>query len=133
MARTRGAVRGFWSDFQDFINRGNVVDLAVAVVLGAAFARIIDSIVTLVTSTILQPVLDAAGIDNIKNWPLGDFLIAVINFLLIALVIYIIVRALERFKRKQEVEAPAPDLAATQQRLADSVDRLTTALNSRQL
>jgi large conductance mechanosensitive channel len=133
MARARGAVRGFWSDFRDFINRGNVVDLAVAVILGAAFTRVVDSIVTLVTSAILQPVLDAAGIDNIRNWPLGDFIVAVINFLLIALVIYLIVQALERFKRKQDVEVPAPDPVATQQRLADAIDRLTAALNSRQL
>lgn len=125
----RRRTTGFLRDFQDFINRGNVVDLAVAVVIGGAFGKIIDALVTWVTSTILDPTLKAAGIDSIKAWPAGDVLVAAINFLVIAFVVYLIVRALERFKREEAVAAP-PD---SQQQLADAANRLAAALESRQL
>lgn len=47
------------SDFKDFINKGNVVDLAVAVVIGAAFGKVVDAVVSLVMTNVLQPVLKA--------------------------------------------------------------------------
>lgn len=127
MARQRAT--GFLRDFRDFINRGNVVDLAVAVVIGAAFSKIIDSVVTLVTAALLEPTLETLGVDRIKDWPAGDLIIAIINFLVIAFVVYLIVRALERFKRREAAEAP-PD---PQQQLADAANRLSAALESRQL
>ena len=133
----RRRTTGFLRDFQDFINRGNVVDLAVAVVIGGAFGKIIDSIVTLVTSAILNPTLQAANVDSIKAWPAGDLLVAIINFLLIAFVVYLIIKALEKFKRQEAAvasDAPdAPDPAVTQQQLADATNRLAAAIESRQL
>jgi large conductance mechanosensitive channel len=128
MARRRAT--GFLRDFQEFINRGNVVDLAVAVVVGGAFGKIVDSVVTLVTSAILDPTLNTLGIDQVKDWPAGDLLIAIINFIVIAFVVYLIVRALERFKRKQAEEEVPLD---AQQQLADAANRLAAALESRQL
>lgn len=128
MARRRAT--GFLRDFQEFINRGNVVDLAVAVVVGGAFGKVVDSIVTLVTSAILDPTLETLGVDRIKDWPAGDLLIALINFLVIAFVVYLIVRALERFKRRQQEEEVPVD---AQQQLADAANRLAAALESRQL
>jgi large conductance mechanosensitive channel len=128
MARRRAT--GFLRDFQEFINRGNVVDLAVAVVVGGAFGKIVDSVVTLVTSAILDPTLTTLGIDRVKDWPAGDLLIAIINFIVIAFVVYLIVRALERFKRRQAEEDVPLD---AQQQLADAANRLAAALESRQL
>jgi large conductance mechanosensitive channel len=133
----RRRTTGFLRDFQDFINRGNVVDLAVAVVIGGAFGKIIDSIVTLVTSAILNPTLQAANVDSIKAWPAGDLLVAIINFLLIAFVVYLIIKALEKFKRQEaavaSVAPDAPNPAVTQQQLADATNRLAAAIESRQL
>lgn len=132
MARRRAS--GFLRDFQEFINRGNVVDLAVAVVMGGAFGKVIDSIVALVTGAILDPTLKAANIDGIRSWPAGEVLIALINFLLIAFVVYLIIKALERFKREEaREEVAAPDPVATQQQLADATNRLAAAIESRQL
>jgi large conductance mechanosensitive channel len=128
MARRRAT--GFLRDFQEFINRGNVVDLAVAVVVGGAFGQIVDAGVKLITGAILDPTLDTLGVDRITEWPAGELLVAIINFLVIAFVVYLIVRALERFKRKQvEEEAPLDP----QQQLADAANRLAAALESRQL
>jgi large conductance mechanosensitive channel len=58
---------GFWSDFKKFLMRGNVIDLAVAVVIGAAFAKIVDSLVTdVITPAIIGPAMRAANVNRPK-------------------------------------------------------------------
>jgi MinD-like ATPase involved in chromosome partitioning or flagellar assembly len=66
----------FLSDFKDFINRGNVVDLAVAVVMGGAFGKVVDAVVSQVMTGVLQPVLKAAQVDSINAWPAGAVIVA---------------------------------------------------------
>jgi large conductance mechanosensitive channel len=121
--------RSFVSDFKAFINRGNVVDLAVAVVIGGAFGKVVDAVVSLVMGSLLQPALKAANVDAIASWPAGAVLVALINFLVIAFVVFLIVRAIETLRRKEEPVA-APD---TQAQLAAAVTRLADALDRRQL
>jgi large conductance mechanosensitive channel len=121
--------RSFISDFKAFINRGNVVDLAVAVVIGGAFGKVVDAVVSLVMGSLLQPALKAANVDAIASWPAGAVLVALINFLVIAFVVFVIVRAIEALRRKEEPVA-APD---TQAQLAAAVNRLADALDRRQL
>lgn len=122
----------FANDFKDFLMRGNVVDLAVAVVIGAAFGAIVTSFIEdIITPLLLNPALAAAGVDDIANLSAngikyGLFLSAVINFIVIGFVLFLIVRAFERFKRVEEVEAeptPTEKLDATMQRLADTLER----------
>jgi large conductance mechanosensitive channel len=127
----RRRTTGFLRDFQEFINRGNVVDLAVAVVIGGAFGKVIEAVVALVMGAILQPALDAAKVDSINAWPAGAVLVAIINFLLIAFVVFLIIKALERLKREEAVAGPDP--VATQQQLADATNRLAAAIESRQI
>ncbi len=129
MARRRAT--GFIRDFQEFIKRGNVVDLAVAVVIGGAFGKIVDEVVKLVTGALLNPAMQAAGVERIADWPAGSVLVAIINFLVIAFVVFLIVKAVERFKREEE--AAAPDPVAVQQQLTDAINRLSAALESRNL
>jgi large conductance mechanosensitive channel len=129
---------GIVSDFKKFLMQGNVVDLAVAVIIGGAFGKIIESLVKdIVTPGILSPVLAAAKLDNIKalNWngiTYGNFLAEIINFIVIALSIFVIIRLMEnakkRVSRKQvgaEAEAPTTEeqLVSTLNRLADTLDR----------
>jgi large conductance mechanosensitive channel len=125
ITRTRNVL----ADFRAFINRGNVVDLAVAVVIGGAFGKIVDSMVSLVMGSLLQPLLKAANVDAIASWPAGAVLVAIINFLVIAIVVFLIVRSIEALRRKEEAVAP-PD---TQAQLAAAVTRLADALDRRQL
>jgi large conductance mechanosensitive channel len=86
------------SEFKEFINKGNVVDLAVAVILGTAFGKIITSLV----DDVVMPVIALAGsaktIEEFKLGPLfiGKFLGASINFLIIAFVLFIIIKALNK-------------------------------------
>jgi large conductance mechanosensitive channel len=120
---------GFLADFKAFINKGNVVDLAVAVVIGGAFSQVVNAVVSLVMTTLLEPALKAAQVESISAWPAGAVLVALINFLVIAFVVFLIVRAIEATKRKEEAVAP-PD---TQAQLASAVTRLADALDRRGL
>lgn len=113
----------FWEDFKAFLTQGNVVDLAVAVVIGGAFGKIITSLVEdIITPAILSPALTAINAKNLEalsyNGILyGKFLAAVLSFLVIALSIFILIRVLEGAKKKlqrqkalEEAEAAAaPD------------------------
>ena len=107
-------------ELKNFLLRGNVVDLAVAVIIGAAFGAIVTSLVNdIITPLILNPALKAAGVDKIAelSWngvAYGSFLSAVINFIVIGTVLFFIVKAAEKAQnlgKKEEVaeeETPAP-------------------------
>lgn len=102
---------GILKEFKAFALKGNVVDLAVAVVIGAAFGTIVSSLVDdVITPMLLTPALKAANAENIENlaWgavKYGKFLAAVIKFLVIALVLFLVIKAINSTKKK-EVEAP---------------------------
>ena len=111
----------FASDFRAFIMRGNVVDLAVAVVIGAAFGRIVTSFVN---DVLMPPIgLLIGGIDfsslklTIKNSPdpkqvvsinYGAFINTVISFIIIAFAVFIVIKLLERAMPKKEAAPAAP-------------------------
>lgn len=146
MAVTRGrrAATGFLGDFFEFINRGNVVDLAVAVIIGAAFSKIVDSLVTdIVTPAIVGPALAAAGVDRLEDWVVGDgiklglFLAAIINFLIIAFSVFVAIRIYENFKRRifrtEAAEAPPDAAIVAQENLTTAIERLTEVVERRTL
>jgi large conductance mechanosensitive channel len=137
MALQQGSLIG---DFKNFIMKGNVLDLAVAVILGGAFAKIVESFIKdIITPVVLAPVLEAAKLKDIADLSAGGikyglFLSALINFLLIAFVIFLVVRSFESAKRKlsrQEVmaEVAADPVLAQQQLLIDSIDRLNNTVS----
>lgn len=104
----------FIKDFKAFAMKGNVVDLAVAVIIGAAFGAIVSSLVTdIITPLILSPVLSHLGLNDIAElkWgavTYGKFLAAVINFLVIALVIFMMIQGISKLQRKKDVAPAAP-------------------------
>jgi large conductance mechanosensitive channel len=93
---------GFISEFKEFINKGNVIDLAVAVILGGAFQKIVDSLV----NDMIMPIIALIGgfekIEDLKAGPFtyGKLIASSINFLLIALVLFSIVKLLNKAKKK---------------------------------
>ena len=121
-------------DLKAFLLRGNVVDLAVAVVIGAAFGAIVTSLVNdIITPLILKPAMKAAGVDKIANlsWngvAYGSFLSAVINFLVVGTVLFFVVKAAEKAqnlgKKEEAVEEEAP--APTQEELLTEIRDLLT-------
>lgn len=107
---------GLVKEFKDFIMKGNVVDLAIAVIIGGAFGAIVNSLIAdVITPLLLNPALDAAGVKNIAEltWgavKYGSFLSAVISFLVIAFVLFMLIKAFNATKKK-EVAAPAAPAA----------------------
>jgi large conductance mechanosensitive channel len=77
----------------------------------------------------LEPALKAARVDSINAWPAGAVIVALINFLVIAFVVFLIVRSIEAMRRREEVKVadagpdPQAELAAAANRLAEALDR----------
>lgn len=115
---------GFIKEFREFALKGNVVELAVAVIIGGAFGTIISSMVDdIITPLLLTPALDAAGLKDIGQlaWgavKYGNFLAAVIKFIVIALVLFLLIKGMNRLnKKKEEPVAPAAPEYSLQEKL----------------
>ena len=104
-------------DLKAFLLRGNVVDLAVGVIIASAFGAIVTSFVNdIITPLLLNPALKAANVDRIAelSWngvAYGSFLSAIINFVVIGTVLFFVVKAIEKAqslgKKEEAEEAPA--------------------------
>ncbi|QHG18795.1 large conductance mechanosensitive channel protein MscL [Nostoc sp. ATCC 53789] len=138
MARAR-RTSGFLRDFQEFAFKGNVIDLAIAVIIGTAFSRVITSFVEAVIMPLINPLIGVTGkeLRTIAIGPgivIGQFLGAIIDFLTIALILFVAIRALQKLKRQEDV--PVESLTSdanviAQERLTGALDRLSQTLESR--
>lgn len=107
-------MKAFIREFKTFLNRGNVLDLAVGVIIGGAFKSITDSL----TNDILMPLLgllvnrvsfsDLTLTLGSATIAYGSFIEAVLNFVIMAFAVFCIVKAFNRLHRKKEEAAPAP-------------------------
>jgi len=123
------------SEFKEFAMRGNVIDLAVGVVIGAAFGKIVSSLVGDLITPLLSPLIgsvhfnelavqiatDAAGKPVLLKY--GNFLQVIFEFLIIAFVIFLIVKGINSLKRPAP-NAPPPPPTKTEQLLQDIKDIL---------
>ena len=110
-------MKKFFDEFKAFISRGNVMDMALGVIIGASFKAIVDSLV----ADIINPLLGLFGGMNFSEYKLkllgdatlnyGNFITAIINFVIMAFVIFCIVKFMNgvsaKFTKKKEEEAPA--------------------------
>lgn len=114
-----GIMKKLLGEFRDFISKGNVIDMAVGVIIGAAFGAIVNSLV----GDILSPIIGLVANTHLNNlvWEIGEvkigygaFLTAVINFLLMAIVLFFIIKtvdkahALGKRLRKENGDVPPP-------------------------
>ncbi len=114
-------MKEFMAEFKKFISRGNVIDLAVGVIVGSAFTAIVNSLV----NDVIMPVIGmlfggidftdlryvitpAAGDTPEAAVYYGNFIQNVVNFLLVAAVVFCMVKAINRFRRKEQAAEPAP-------------------------
>ena len=104
----------FLKEFKAFAMRGNIVDLAVAVIIGGAFGAIVSSLVDdIVTPLLLTPALKAANVHEIESltWgevKYGSFLSSVIKFIMIAFVLFSLLKTMNKFKKKEEAKPAEP-------------------------
>lgn len=110
-------MKGFVEEFKAFAMKGNVIDLAVAVVIGAAFGKIVSSLVDNIITPLIGLLMGGVDFSGL-SYTVGDavvtygmFIQAVIDFVIVALVIFIVLKAFMRLQRKQE-EAPAEEKPA---------------------
>jgi large conductance mechanosensitive channel len=105
---------GMLKEFRDFAMKGNIVDLAVAVIIGGAFGKIVTAFTTSIIMPIISLLLGKVAVSELSFtigpsvFPIGLFLQAVIDFILIALVLFIIVKAMNSLKKKEEAAPPPP-------------------------
>ena len=103
---------GMMKEFKEFAMKGNVVDLAIGVIIGAAFSKIVSSLVDdVITPLLLKPALEAANLTDLDKlvWlgtvKVGVFISAILNFLIVAFILFLIVKGINRFKKKEEAAA----------------------------
>jgi large conductance mechanosensitive channel len=100
---------GILKEFKDFAVKGSVIDLAIGVIIGAAFSKIITSVVDDIIMPLINPVMPKGGWQQLVIYPgikLGNFLSVVLNFVIIAFVLFLIVKAINRMRRREEASAP---------------------------
>jgi len=103
---------GMLKEFKEFAMKGNIVDLAVAVVIGGAFGKIVTALTETIIMPIVSLVMGKGGVEELSVtigstvFPIGKFLQAVIDFVLVAFVLFLIVKAINSVTRKKEVAAP---------------------------
>ncbi|MBW4656160.1 MAG: large conductance mechanosensitive channel protein MscL [Kaiparowitsia implicata GSE-PSE-MK54-09C] len=132
MARGVRATRGFLTEFKEFALKGNVVDLAIGVIIGGAFGRVIEALVTLITESFLPADLSFDDI-RIGGLAIGPLITASINFLIIAFVLFLFITAFNRLRRKEEVEEPPDPVLEANKELAIAMTRLTDTIERRPL
>lgn len=109
-------MKKFFAEFKEFINKGNVVDMAVGVVIGAAFKAIVDSVVNDIISPLIGIIfkMDFSSLVAVVNGSeirYGAFIMAIINFIIIALVLFLFVKTVNKLRERKakEEEEAAPD------------------------
>jgi large conductance mechanosensitive channel len=121
---------GFVKEFRDFAVKGNVIDLAIAVIIGAAFTAIVTALVTdVITPLILQPALKAAGVEDLNKlaWgavKYGNFLAAILNFLIIALILFLVIKGINNLKEEKKEAPKEPELTLSEKTLLEIRDAL---------
>ena len=126
-------MKKFLNEFKTFAIKGNMFDMAVGVIVGGAFTAIVTSIVTNIATPLIGILI---GVD-FKEWVItlprlygnaepgtlgiGLFINSVINFIIVAFVVFLFVKALNKFRKKQEEAPPPPPEPTTQERLLTEI------------
>jgi large conductance mechanosensitive channel len=105
---------GMLKEFREFAMKGNIVDLAVAVIIGGAFGKIVTALTDTIIMPIISLVMGKGGVGELSVtigstvFPIGIFLQAVIDFILVAFVLFMIIRTMNKMMKKKEAAPPPP-------------------------
>ena len=128
---------GWIDDFKQFIMRGNVLDMAVGVVIGGAFTAIVTGVVNSIINPVITLISGHTDFSSVSIgiFPIGELISAIINFLLIALVVFWMVRLINRAsdklhkKKEAEPEAPADPEPSHEEKLLTEIRDLLKEQN----
>ncbi len=116
------------SEFKAFAMKGNVIELAIGVVIGAAFGKIISSLIDdVITPLILKPALEAAKITEIDQLvafggvKYGVFISSLINFIIVSFVLFLVVKAVNVYKKKNGIADDEEKKSPTQEELLTEI------------
>lgn len=135
---------GFIKEFKEFAVKGNVMDLAIGVIIGGAFGKIIDSAVNDLIMPVVSAIIgtpdftnmyyvlkgnieagmtleDAKAVEGAVVLSYGNFITILINFILLALVVFLMVKGMNNLRKKKEEEAPAAPVGPTQEELLSEI------------
>jgi len=114
---------GMMKEFKEFVMRGNVIDLAVGVIIGGAFNKIVSSLIEdVITPLMLKPLLEAAQVSTLQEYAwhgakIGLFLSSVITFILTAFVLFMIIKGMNAAKKKEAAAPPPPAEPSNEEKL----------------
>lgn len=116
---------GMLQEFKAFAIKGNVIDLAIGVVIGGAFGKIVSSLVDdIITPAVLTPALAAAHLADLNQLVIpgtaikyGNFLSTLLSFIIIAFALFLVIKAINASKKKEEAAAPASAEPSTSEKL----------------
>jgi large conductance mechanosensitive channel len=103
---------GILKEFKEFAMKGNIVDLAIAVIIGTAFSKIVASLTETIIMPIISLIVGKGGVNDLSVtiagtvFPVGKFLQSIIDFILVAFVLFMLIKFMNRFKRKEVPAAP---------------------------
>jgi large conductance mechanosensitive channel len=113
--------KGFMKEFKEFISKGNVIDLAVGIIIGSAFTAIVKSLVNDIIMPVIGLITGGTGFENLKvvltpasegveevAIRYGSFIQQIVDFLIVAFVIFSVIKTMNRFRRKKEDKPAAP-------------------------
>jgi large conductance mechanosensitive channel len=144
----RGETMGFATEFREFASKGNVVDLAVGVIIGAAFAKIVDSLVKDLIMPVVGRIFGSLDFSNyfvvlappppnytgpmtyealtkagVPLFAYGNFVTVLINFVILAFIIFVMIRQINRLRRAAAVVTVTPEDILLLREIRDSVRR----------
>jgi len=114
---------GMIKEFKEFIMRGNVIDLAVGVIIGGAFNKIVSSLIEdVITPLMLKPLLEGAKVSTLQEYvwhgsKIGLFISSVITFVLTAFVLFLIIKGMNAAKKKEAAKPLAEPEPSNQEKL----------------
>jgi large conductance mechanosensitive channel len=121
---------GMLKEFRDFAIRGNIIDLAVAVVIGGAFGGVVTGLTEALIMPLISMILGEDGVSGIAFtagktvFPVGKFLQALINFILIAFVLFLIIKTMNAMKKKEQaVPAATPEEITLLREIRDALKK----------
>lgn len=118
---------GFFAEFKTFIARGNVMDMAVGVIIGGAFSNITTSLINDIVMPVLGIFTSSVSFADLSVdigpavVTYGSFIQAVLNFLIMAFVVFCLVKALNSFHKKKEAAPPPPPGPSAEEKLLTEI------------